>query len=326
MWLLFIIFENKKVLGNIDANKKGKKKRVDKFFDNALPKGKSCAMHKLCNSLYNGDNFHTKFTQFSYANGNLVNTAVSFKNLDSKMDALENLFAQKDYPKHIAIVMDGNGRWAKQRGKPRLIGHAAGVKALRRCVVSCVNFKIPYLTVFAFSSENWRRPIEEITGIMNLFIKAIQSELPELNRNGVQVRFIGNRQGLSPSVKRAMERAEQMPVKELKMTLVIAMNYGGRWDITQAAQQLMESGQPFDEQNLAKNLDTRKFTPDPDLVIRTGGEMRISNFLLWQAAYAELYFSKTLWPDFSETDLLNAMQSYACRERRFGALPLEEVH
>lgn len=242
------------------------------------------------------------------------------------MDVFENLIAQEDYPKHIAIVMDGNGRWAKQHGKPRLIGHAAGVKALRRCVINCVQYQIPYLTVFAFSSENWRRPIEEITGIMNLFIKAVQSELPELNRNGVQIRFIGDRKELSPSVNRAMQKAEQMSVKELKMTLVIAMNYGGRWDITQAAQQLQQSGQPIDEENLAKNLDTRKFTPDPDLLIRTGGEMRISNFLLWQAAYAELYFSKTLWPDFSEKDLLDAIHNYACRERRFGALPAEEVH
>lgn len=238
------------------------------------------------------------------------------------MNALQQFNALDDYPKHIAIVMDGNGRWAKKNGKPRLIGHAAGVKALRRCVMNCVKHNIPYLTVFAFSSENWRRPVEEVNGIMSLFMKAMKSELPELNRNGVELRFIGNRVGLPVKVTKSMAAAEEKVAKNHKMTLVIAMNYGGRWDILQAAQQLSESGLAFTEENLAQSLDTTKYTPEPDLIIRTGGETRISNFLLWQAAYAELYFTDRLWPDFSEDDLLDAIQSYAGRERRFGALPV----
>lgn len=240
------------------------------------------------------------------------------------MNASQNFITSQDQPKHIAIVMDGNGRWAKKNGKPRLIGHAAGVKALRRCVTNCVKHQIPYLTVFAFSSENWRRPIEEVSGIMNLFMKAMKSELPELNRNGVELKFIGDRSGLPSGVIKSMAAAEAKTVQNPKMTLVIAMNYGGRWDILQAAQRLNESGQALTEENLAQNLDTTKYTPEPDLIIRTGGEMRISNFLLWQAAYAELYFTERLWPDFSEEDLVKAIESYAGRERRFGALPITE--
>lgn len=238
------------------------------------------------------------------------------------MNALQNFCTQDDYPKHIAIVMDGNGRWAKKNGKPRLIGHAAGVKALRRCVMNCVKHHIPYLTVFAFSSENWRRPVQEVSGIMNLFMKAMKSEFPELNRNGVELRFIGNRTGLPAGVLKSMAAAESKVIPNPKMTLVIAMNYGGRWDIVQAAQRVSESGLAFNEENLMRHLDTTQYASEPDLIIRTGGEMRISNFLLWQAAYAELYFSDCLWPDFSEDDLLAAINSYANRERRFGALPV----
>lgn len=230
-----------------------------------------------------------------------------------------------DQPRHIAVVMDGNGRWALQRGQPRLAGHHAGVKALRHCVEACLKHEIEYLTVFAFSSENWRRPVEEVSGIMTLFVRAVQTELADLHRNGVSLRFIGDRSVLPEDVLTAMRMAEELHVPERKLTLVIAMNYGGRWDIVQAAKKVVDAGMPLTEQTLAEELMGANCCPEPDLIIRTGGELRISNFLLWQAAYAELYFTERLWPDFSEADLLDALFNYAQRERRFGALPLEQV-
>lgn len=236
---------------------------------------------------------------------------------------MEPLIPVEDLPQHIAIVMDGNGRWAQEHGQPRLIGHSAGVKALRRCVEACVKYGIRYLTVFAFSSENWRRPADEVNGIMALFVQAIQTELAELHRNGVNLRFIGDKQGLPSDVLQAMEEGEQLNVQSNQLTLIIAMNYGGRWDIMQAARQLAETGLDITEQALAERMATAVCGPDPDLIIRTGGELRISNFLLWQAAYAELYFTERLWPDFSEADLLEALRDYAQRERRFGALSLD---
>lgn len=226
-------------------------------------------------------------------------------------------------PHHIAIVMDGNGRWAQENGQPRLVGHAAGVKALRRCVEACVEIGVRYLTVFAFSSENWRRPADEVQGIMALFVNAVQTELADLHQNGVKLQFIGDRAGLSAEVVAAMEQAEQLEMIQPKMTLIVAMNYGGRWDIIQAAKQLIHSGQPFSEEALSQYLTTTQFAPEPDLIIRTGGELRISNFLLWQAAYAEFYFTERLWPDFAKADLLDAIEDYRQRERRFGALSLE---
>lgn len=216
--------------------------------------------------------------------------------------------------------MDGNGRWAKQLGKPRLSGHSAGVKSLKRCVELCVQYNIRYLTAFAFSSENWRRPVDEVQGIMKLLISAIRTEAKTLFENEVELRFIGNREALSAKIQAAMKEVEERRVAAPKMTLIIALNYGGRWDILQAAQKIADHHLEWTEENLERFLTTAPDIPDPDLIIRTGGEMRISNFLLWQAAYAELYFSSKLWPDFDQSDLLLAITEYTKRERRFGAL------
>lgn len=225
-----------------------------------------------------------------------------------------------EIPAHVAIVMDGNGRWAQQHGYPRLKGHAAGVRALQNCVKSCASFGVRYLTAFAFSSENWRRPDDEVQGIMRLFIEAIHSETRELRQQNIQLRFIGDKNHLAPDVLQAMEATQNVVFENPRLTLLIAMNYGGRWDITQAAQAVHDEGLAFTEENLQKKLVTSLYAPEPDLIIRTGGETRLSNFLLWQAAYAEFYFTPTLWPDFKKEDLAAAIESYSKRERRFGAI------
>lgn len=227
-------------------------------------------------------------------------------------------------PQHVAIVMDGNGRWARRQQLPRLNGHAAGVPALRRCVAACLERGIRYLTVFAFSSENWRRPQEEVAGLMSLFVQAMQSQLADLHSSGVRLRFVGERSGLPPDVVGTITSSEALTTDNTALTLIIALNYGGRWDIVQAAKNVVAQGQELTEATLERALDTA-FAPAPDLLIRTGGEQRLSNFLLWQAAYAELYFTERLWPDFTATDLDEAIGDYAGRERRFGAVPLEQV-
>ena len=185
-----------------------------------------------------------------------------------------------DIPAHVAIVMDGNGRWAQQHGYPRLKGHATGVKALHECVRSCVSFGVRYLTAFAFSSENWRRPDDEVQGIMRLFVEAIHSEAQELQEQNIQLRFIGNKAHLASDVLQAMEATECELLESPRLTLLVAMNYGGRWDVVQAAQALHDEGLIFTEENLQKKLVTTLYAPEPDLLIRTGGEMRLSNFLL----------------------------------------------
>ena len=223
-------------------------------------------------------------------------------------------------PKHIAIIMDGNGRWAQQHGLPRLKGHAAGVDTLRDSVKLCASYGVQYLTAFAFSSENWRRPNEEVQGIMQLFLEALQTEVQELNKQKIALRFVGDSSLLGKDVLKAMRKVEANAISQPRLTLIIAMNYGGRWDIIQAAKALHDEGLDFNEENLEEKLMTSSISPDPDLLIRTGGEMRVSNFMLWQAAYSELYFTPTLWPDFKEADLLKAIESYSKRERRFGAL------
>lgn len=234
-----------------------------------------------------------------------------------------NVDQTEGFPRHIAIVMDGNGRWASEHAQPRLMGHAAGVQALKRCVQGCITHHVEYLTVFAFSSENWRRPADEVNGIMALFVKAIHAELAELTQNSVKVRFIGDRCGLPLEVIEVMQNAEAQIIDSCKLTLCVAINYGGRWDIVEAARKVQLCGDVLTEDSLQQHLATTPYGGEPDLIIRTGGEVRISNFLLWQAAYAELYFTQRLWPDFDERDLLDAMQSYVQRERRFGALSLE---
>ncbi|AVO50843.1 di-trans,poly-cis-decaprenylcistransferase [Melaminivora suipulveris] len=225
--------------------------------------------------------------------------------------------APPSVPLHIAIVMDGNGRWARQRFLPRLAGHAQGVESLRRCVRACVARGVQVLTVFAFSSENWSRPQEEVSGLMGLLAKALAREVPELSRDGVCVRFVGEKSSLSDGMRKGLEQAERLTVGNTRLVLNVCFNYGGRWDITQAAAQLAARGEVITEASLHAAMGLAH-VPDPDLVIRTGGEMRISNFLLWQAAYSEFFFSERFWPDFDEAALDEAIACYGARERRFG--------
>ena len=220
-------------------------------------------------------------------------------------------------PHHVAIVMDGNGRWATKRFLPRVAGHKQGVDALRACVQACIDRGISVLTVFAFSSENWNRPVEEVSGLMELLVLSLSRELPRLKANGVRLHFAGNRQQLSEKVQNALGRAELDTADNQRLVFNVCFNYGGRWDIAQAAQKLVISGQPVTEMSLDRAM-ALAHVPDPDLLIRTGGELRISNFLLWQAAYSELHFSDKLWPDFDGAALDEAIAVFRSRERRFG--------
>lgn len=223
-------------------------------------------------------------------------------------------------PRHVAIIMDGNGRWASRRLMPRGMGHKAGVDALVRTVEACARRGIPYLTVFAFSSENWQRPQEEVSGLMSLVLSTVGRHLGELARKGVRVRIVGDRTAVSDKVNQAWTQAEEATQHNHGLTLTVAFNYGGRWDVVQACRRALAAGvrpEDLDEAAVARHLSL-SYAPDPDLLIRTGGEMRISNFLLWQSAYAELHFTDCLWPDFNEVELDRALQSYACRDRRFG--------
>ncbi len=220
-------------------------------------------------------------------------------------------------PHHIAIVMDGNGRWANKRFLPRIAGHKQGVNSLKRCAKACDARGVRVLTVFAFSSENWQRPTDEVSGIMDLFAFALAREVPQLKADGVQLRFIGERQGLSDKVLRGIEQSEAATAANQRLVLNVCFNYGGRWDIVQAAAKLGAQGVPVTEASLNQAM-ALAHVPDPDLVIRTGGELRISNFLLWQSAYSEFVFTDTLWPDFDEAALDAAISAFATRERRFG--------
>ncbi|MFC4622634.1 polyprenyl diphosphate synthase [Comamonas nitrativorans] len=220
-------------------------------------------------------------------------------------------------PQHIAIVMDGNGRWATRRFLPRLAGHKKGVDALRRCVRLCIERGVPVLTVFAFSSENWNRPQEEVSGLMDLMALALTREVPELAREGVRLHFVGERASLSDKVQAGFALAEAATAQNGTLILNICFNYGGRWDMAQAAAQVAAQGLALTEENINAAL-ALAHVPDPDLLIRTGGELRLSNFLLWQAAYTELLFSDRLWPDFDAADLDAAIAQFAQRERRFG--------
>lgn len=220
-------------------------------------------------------------------------------------------------PHHVAIVMDGNGRWAAKRFLPRVAGHKQGVTALSRCVKACIERGVAVLTVFAFSSENWNRPPEEVSGLMELLVRALANEVPALQKNGVQLHFAGDRQQLSESMRSGLAAAEAETAANTRLVLNVCFNYGGRWDIAQAAQKLAASGQPITELSLDRALSLAH-VPDPDLLIRTGGEIRISNFLLWQSAYTELHFTDKLWPEFDEAALDEAIAAFAGRERRFG--------
>ncbi|MGZ5181735.1 MAG: polyprenyl diphosphate synthase [Ramlibacter sp.] len=220
-------------------------------------------------------------------------------------------------PQHIAIVMDGNGRWATRRFLPRVAGHKKGVDALRACVRHCGERGVKVLTVFAFSSENWNRPPEEVSGLMELLAVALSREVPHLKAEGVRIQFVGDRSALSEKVRAGLLQAEAATAGNTRLVFNVCFNYGGRWDIAQAAARLAARGEPITEHSLDRAM-ALAHVPDPDLLIRTGGEKRISNFLLWQAAYSELYFSDKLWPEFDAAALDAAIADYGQRERRFG--------
>ena len=226
-------------------------------------------------------------------------------------------------PRHIAIIMDGNGRWATQRRLPRVAGHTRGVDAVRAAVEACARSGVEYLTLFAFSSENWRRPNDEVSFLMRLFVTALEREVGKLHANGIRLRVVGDLSMFDKRIQDLIRRAETKTARNTRLTLTIAANYGGRWDIMQATRKLAEqsaqAGEAVEvnEESFAEHL-AMAYAPEPDLFIRTGGEQRISNFLLWNLAYTELYFTDVLWPEFSVADLDAAFEQYARRERRFG--------
>ncbi|MBF0803231.1 MULTISPECIES: isoprenyl transferase [unclassified Neisseria] len=221
-------------------------------------------------------------------------------------------------PRHIAVIMDGNGRWAKKRLLPRVMGHKRGLNALENMVKRCAESGVQYLTVFAFSTENWRRPEDEVSFLMGLFLQTLQKQGQRLHENNMRVKIIGNRSRFSKAIQQGIAAAETLTAGNTGLTLTVAADYGGRWDILQAVNKLISGGAAeATEADLARHLMLSE-APEPDLFIRTGGETRISNFLLWQMAYAELYFTDTLWPDFDDAALDAAIRSFQTRERRFG--------
>ena len=233
-------------------------------------------------------------------------------------------------PRHVAIIMDGNGRWAKQRFLPRVAGHKRGAEAVRTTVRACGERGVEFLTLFAFSSENWRRPPDEVSYLMQLFVGALEQEVERLHENGIRFKVIGDPSPFDPKLKQLIREAETLTAANVRLTLTIAANYGGRWDVMQAVRRMLherpELVSDFGERDLAPYL-ALGYAPEPDLFIRTGGEQRISNFVLWQLAYTELYFTDTLWPDFDAACLDRAITSFQQRERRFGRtseqLPVE---
>lgn len=227
-------------------------------------------------------------------------------------------------PKHIAIIMDGNGRWAKQKDKARIYGHQAGVEAVRKVVEACTELGVQYLTLYAFSTENWNRPEEEVNALMELLVRTIRRETPDLNKNNVRIDMIGDGHSLPEACINELNEAKRITENNTGLNLILALSYSGRWEITHAVQQIakkVEQGllhaDDIDDQTIAGHLNTANI-PDPELLIRTSGEYRLSNFLLWQSAYTEYYFTETLWPDFDKDALTNAILDYQSRERRFG--------
>jgi undecaprenyl diphosphate synthase len=227
---------------------------------------------------------------------------------------------QENIPTHIAIIMDGNGRWAQSHGVPRIEGHRAGTENLRRVIKGCVDFGVKYLTVYAFSTENWSRPKDEVQGLLQILGSVIDRELKELNAQGVQLRHIGRLEKLTPSLRKKVVRAVEVTRNNDRLVFTIAWNYGGRDEIIYAVQNIIREGIPADqvtEDHICQRLFTTG-TPDPDLIIRTSGEIRGSNFLIWQSAYSEWYFTPVLWPDFDREELWKAIQDFSQRNRRFG--------
>ena len=227
-----------------------------------------------------------------------------------------------DVPRHVAIIMDGNGRWAKRRRLPRIAGHKRGVEAVRATVKACAERGVGFLTLFAFSSENWRRPREEVALLMQLFIAALENEVQKLHRNGIRLKLIGDLSRFDPKIQALIAEGERLTAANRGLTLTIAANYGGRWDILQALSRLARERPEVVAAGITEGdvapLLSMNYAPEPDLFIRTGGEQRVSNFLLWQLAYTELHFTDTLWPDFDAAALDAAFASYRTRERRFG--------
>ncbi len=227
-------------------------------------------------------------------------------------------------PAHVAVIMDGNGRWANSQGLSRVAGHKRGVEAVKRLIKGCLRHEIPYLTIFAFSSENWNRPESEVNALMELLMGALENQTAKLDENGVRLRLIGDLNRFDGRIQKLADQAMQATENNSKLTLNVAINYGGRWDITQASKRIAEKVsageiqvQDIEEQTLANELTTSG-QPDPDLFIRTSGEYRISNFMLWQAAYSEFYFTDLLWPDFDEAAFTDALLKFTSRDRRFG--------
>ena len=223
-------------------------------------------------------------------------------------------------PRHVAIIMDGNGRWATRRFLPRVAGHVKGVEAVRGVVEACVTRGVEYLTLFAFSSENWRRPAEEVSLLMKLFVTALEREVAKMHANNIRLKVVGDLSRFDPKLQDMIAAAERKTAGNTRLTVTVCANYGGRWDIMQATSRMMKAHPgvtEFTEEQLAEHL-AMAYAPEPDLFIRTGGEQRISNFLLWQLAYSELYFTDIFWPDFSAESLDAAIASYQSRERRFG--------
>jgi len=229
--------------------------------------------------------------------------------------------AVRRIPRHVAVIMDGNGRWAKQRYLPRVAGHRRGVEAVRATVRACAERGVEYLTLFAFSSENWRRPPEEVSFLMQLFMMALEQEVEKLHQSGVRFKVVGDLSRFEPKLARMVQEAEALTAGNQRLVLTVAANYGGRWDVLQAVNRMLcerpDLAAGFGELDLAPYL-ALNYAPEPDLFIRTGGEQRISNFMVWQLAYTELYFTDTLWPDFDAAALDRALVSYQQRERRFG--------
>jgi undecaprenyl diphosphate synthase len=255
-----------------------------------------------------------------------VKTSHSFKPEDRKERELLEKLDTSSLPRHVAAIMDGNGRWAQKRHLPRVAGHRAGINAARAVITACAELKIPYLTLYAFSMENWRRPQTEVDFLMRLLREYLKRELPVMHKNNIRFRVIGRETELSAAVRKDLQEAKQVTAHNTGMNLLIALNYGGRAELVDAFNSLLgEVGLMnlpefrADEQTISDHLYTAAI-PDPDLLIRTSGEMRVSNFLLWQIAYAEIYVTETLWPDFSRTRLLEALLEYQKRERRYGGL------
>jgi undecaprenyl diphosphate synthase len=231
----------------------------------------------------------------------------------------ENIFPDR-IPQHVAVIMDGNGRWAKQQGKDRIFGHFQGVESVRESVQACLELGVRYLTLYAFSTENWNRPKEEVSALMELLVNTVLSEVPSLNERGIRIRFIGDREMLPDNCILTIEEAERLTKENNRLQLILALSYSGRWEITKAVRRILNAGveaQEVTEQLISQYLETSD-VPDPELLIRTSGEQRISNFLLWQIAYAELFFTDQFWPDFNKAMFFEAIRNYQSRERRFG--------